>query len=44
LDAGVPFVSDPPELLHGSLLIDLVLSFQATLSFFLAEKFNLGPS
>jgi hypothetical protein len=36
------FVSQPAELLHGSLLIDLVLSFQATLSFFLAEKLALG--
>jgi len=37
-DVRVLFAGDPAELLHGSLLFDLVLFLQATLSFFLAEK------
>jgi len=38
LDVRVLFGRDPAELLHGSLLFDLVLFLQATLSFFLAEN------
>ena len=38
LDVGVLFGRDPAELLHGSLLFNLILFLQATLSFFLAEK------
>jgi hypothetical protein len=37
-DVGVLFGRDPAELLHGSLLLNLVSFLQATLSFFLAEK------
>jgi len=43
LDVGVLFGGDPAELLHGSLLFDLVLFLQATLSFFLAEKTTRRP-
>ena len=38
LDVRVLFGGDPAELLHGSLLFDLVLFLQATLSFFLGRK------
>src|ERR1019366_1292921 len=43
LDVRVLFARDPAELLHGSLLLDLILFLQATLSFFLAEKSNRRP-
>jgi hypothetical protein len=43
LHGRVLFGGDPAELLHGSLLFDLVLFLQATLSFFLAEKTTRRP-
>jgi hypothetical protein len=38
LDVRALFGGDPADLLHGSLLFDLVLFLQATLSFFLGGK------
>jgi hypothetical protein len=43
LHGRVLFGGDPAELLHGSLLFDLLLFLQATLSFFLAEKTTRRP-
>ena len=43
LDVRVLFGGDPAELLHGSLLFDLVLFLQATLSFFLGRKTHRRP-
>jgi len=42
LNVGILFAREPAELLHGSLLFDLVSFLQAALSFFLAEKSTVG--
>jgi hypothetical protein len=42
LDVWVLLRGDPEELLHGSLLFDLVLSLHSALSFFLAEEPTAG--